>query len=173
MDRAPHGWDLVFHDLTDRDAASPQSTAGRRGWWDPTDRTVPDFGRWLAWVHALSIGLDRRVVLWQVPLGNQRFRSLDNTPGHYQDNKAEYFLAHPDLLAAAGIAGVLFGPGIDDATWYTDARHDGITNPDPVKSFGCDRCNVDRALYADDDGGFLRVAVGAYYRSGRVALPRG
>src|SRR5437879_6871690 len=105
-------------------------------------------------------------------VGNQRYRTMDNTPGHYQDNRAEYFLAHPDLLAAAGIAAVLFGPGIEDATWYTDARKDGITNPDPTNAFGCDGCNADVAVYPDDDGGFLRLAVGTYYHAGGGALPR-
>jgi len=165
-------WDLVFHDMIDRDAALSQPADGRRAWWDPTDESVPDFGRWLAYVHALSRALDRRIVLWQVPVGNQRYRTMDNSAGHYQDTRAEYFLAHPDLLADAGVAAVLFGPGVDDATWYTDARKDGITNPDPVSAFGCDRCNTEVSRFADDDGGFLRVAVGAYYRSGGVTLPR-
>jgi hypothetical protein len=157
--------------MIDRDAALAAPAEGRRAWWDPTDETVPDFARWLAYVHALSRALDRRIVLWQVPVGNQRYRTMDNSSGHYQDTRAEYFLAHADLLAEAGVAAVLFGPGIDDATWYTDARKDGITNPDPVSAFGCDRCNTETSQFADDDGGFLRVAVGAYYRSGGAALP--
>ncbi len=172
LDRPARGWDLVFHDIMDRDAAMNDGAPGRRAWWDPQDQTVPDFARWLAYVHALSTALGRRIVVWQVPVGNQRYRTMDNTPGHYQDNRAEYFLAHPDLLAAAGIAAVLFGPGIEDATWYTDARKDGITNPDPTSAFGCDGCNADVAVYPDDDGGFLRLAVGTYYHAGGVALPR-
>ena len=170
LDRAG-GWDLVFHDMIDRDAALAQPADGRRAWWDPTDETVPDFARWLAYVHELSRALDRRIVLWQVPIGNQRYRTMDNTAGHYQDTRAEYFLAHADLLADAGVAAILFGPGIDDATWYTDARKDGITNPDPVSAFGCDRCNTEVSRFADDDGGFLRVSVGAYYKSGGAVLP--
>ena len=171
LDRASGGWDLVFHDTVDRDAAMSAEMPGRRAWWDPSDQSVPDFARWLSYVHTLSVALDRRIVVWQVPLGNQRYRTMDNSPGHYQDTRAEYFLAHPDRLAAAGIAAVLFGPGIPDATWYTDARKDGITNPDPVTAFGCDRCNIETAQFADDDGGFLRIAVGAYYRNGSAALP--
>jgi hypothetical protein len=173
LDRASHGWDLVFHDTVDRDAAMGVRVPGRRSWWDPTDRSEPSFGRWLTYVRALSSALDRRIVVWQVPLGNQRYRTMDNTPGHYQDTRVEYFLAHPELLAQAGIAAVLFGPGIPDATMYTDARKDGVTNPDPVVTFGCSRCNTETAVFADDDGGFIRLTVGAYYRSGAILLPAG
>jgi hypothetical protein len=170
LERPDRRWDLVFHDIIDRDAAFAEGKVLGRSWWDLTDRTLPNFARWLVFVGALSTALDRRIVVWQVPIGNQRFRSMDNTPGHYQDNRAEYFLAHPDLLAAAGIGAVLFGPGLDDGTWYLDARHDGITSPEPVSSFGCDRCNREIPSFADDDGGFLRAAVGAYYRGGGVSL---
>jgi hypothetical protein len=45
-----------------------------------------------------------------------------------------------------------------------------VTNPQPVSAFGCDRCNTEVATFADDDGGNLRLAVGAYYRAGGVAL---
>ena len=33
-------------------------------------------------------GTGQRVVVWQIPLGNTKMRSLDNTWGHYQDNRA-------------------------------------------------------------------------------------
>jgi len=172
LERPGHQWDLVFHDIIDRDAAAAETKVLGRSWWDPSDRTVPNFTRWLAFVRALSSGLDRRIVVWQVPVGNQRYRTMDNTEGHYQDNRAEYFLAHPDLLVAAGIGAVLFGPGTPEGTWYLDARHDGVTSPDPVSSFGCDRCNAEVPRFADDDGGFLRIAVGAYYKGGGVSLAR-
>ena len=170
LERPTRGWDLVFHDIIDRDAALAEGKVQGRPWWDPSDRTLPNFARWLSFVHALSASLGRRIVVWQVPVGNQRSRSMDNSPGHYQDNRAEYFLAHPEKLAAAGIAAVLFGPGTPEGTWYLDARHDGITSPAPVVAFGCDRCNVEVPASADDDGGVLRAAVGAYYRGGGVAV---
>jgi len=170
LERPTRRWDLVFHDVIDRDAALAADKVQGSAWWDPTDASLPNFARWLSFVRALSTSLERKVVVWQVPVGNQRYRSLDNTIGHYQDNRAEYFLAHPDRLAAAGIAAVLFGPGTPEGTWYLDARHDGVTAPAPVRSFGCDRCNVEMPQYADDDGGYLRLAVGAYYRGGGVSL---
>ena len=170
LERPRRRWDLVFHDVIDRDAALADGKVQGRSWWDTSDTTLPNFARWLAFVRTLSSSLGRRVVVWQAPVGNQRYRSMDNTPGHYQDNRAEYFLAHPDRLAAAGVAAVLFGPGTPDGTWYLDARHDGVTAPQPVNAFGCDRCNTEVPQFADDDGGFLRLAVGAYYRSGGVAL---
>jgi len=170
LERTDRRWDLVFHDVIDRDAALAAGKVAGRSWWDATDQTLPNFARWLVFVRTLSSSLERPIVVWQVPVGNQRFRSMDNSPGHFQDNRAEYFLAHADLLAASGVAAVLFGPGVDDATWYLDARHDGVTNPPAVSAFGCDRCNTEIATFADDDGGNLRLAVGAYYRSGGVAL---
>ena len=170
LEQPSHRFDLLFHDVIDRDAALAEGKVQGTPWWDPSDKTQPSFARWLDFVRALSTGLERRVVVWQVPVGNQRFRTMDNTPGHYQDNRAEWFLAHPDRLAAAVIGAVLFGPGTDDGTWYLDARHDGITSPEPVVSHGCDRCNRDMPAYADDDGGFLRIAVGAYYKGGGVSV---
>ena len=170
LERGGRRWDLVFHDVIDRDAALAAGKVTGRSWWDATDKTVPNFSRWLMFVRALTSSLERPVVLWQVPVGNQRYRSLDNSPGHFQDNRAEYFLAHADVLAASGVAAVLFGPGVDEGTWYLDARHDGVTNPPPISTFGCDRCNTEIATFADDDGGHLRLAVGAYYRAGGVAL---
>jgi hypothetical protein len=104
------------------------------------------------------------LIEWQVPVGNQYFDTMNNTDGHYQDNRAEYFLAHPDQLTAAGITAVLFGAGNAGQTSYMDAKGDGITNPGPVSSWQCNLCNNHTSTVADDDGGFLRMAVGAYYQ---------
>ena len=53
----------------------------------------------------------------------------------------------------------------------TDLREDGVTNPEPVSSFQCDRCNKQQSEYADDDGGYLRITVGQYYKNGPYPLP--
>ena len=37
----------------------------------------------------------KRVVLWQIPLGNTRMRAVNNTWQHYQDNRVEWFLDDP------------------------------------------------------------------------------
>lgn len=100
--------DLWFVEWSDRDSGS-----GLRPWWDATDRTLPRPTRALLWEHALSAAAGKRLILWQVPSGNM---SLDNTPQHYQDNRAAYAFSHPRELADAGVIGVLFGGGDGNAT---------------------------------------------------------
>jgi hypothetical protein len=44
------------------------------------------------------------------------------------------------------------------ASW--DARKDGITNPDPIPG------NLGKkSEYPDDDGGYIRLRVGEYYKN--------
>jgi hypothetical protein len=107
----------------------------------------------------------RRVIMWQVPVGNQYFDTMNNTPGHYQDNRAEYILGHVPDFAAAGIIGVLFGTGQAYGASNTDAMHDGVTNPAPINTFECNACNTHVSTYPDDDGGYLRIFIGAYMKN--------
>jgi hypothetical protein len=157
----PYGstFDLVFNDVADHDAGWYGDNSH---WWDRTNATLPNFSRWLTWMAELRAQTRKPLVVWQVPVGNQYFRTMDNTNGHYQDNRAEYFLAHPAELQAAGIQTVLFGAGNAGQTTYTDAVRDGITNPAPVNSFQCAGCNNHVSSYGDDDGGYLRIFVGRY-----------
>ena len=99
--------------------------------------------------------------MWQVPMGNQYFDTMNNTSGHYQDNRAEYILGNVASFAAAGVIAVLFGPG-NGGTMNIDAMHDGVTNPAPVSSYECNLCNTHKSSYPDDDGGYLRLFVGLY-----------
>ena len=101
--------------------------------------------------------------MWQVPMGNQYFDTMNNSPGHYQDNRAEYILGNVSSFASAGIIAVLFGPG-NGGTMNIDAMHDGVTNPAPIASYECNFCNTHVSSYPDDDGGFLRLFVGQYMR---------
>jgi hypothetical protein len=121
----------------------------------------------------LHANTKRPLIAWQVPVGNQFFLTMNNTDGHYQDNRAEYFLGHTSDLAAAGIAAVLFGKANGGQTNYTDDRGDGITNNGgrPTSGFQCTACNVHVSQFADDDGGYLRLAVGAYYASTPAPVP--
>jgi hypothetical protein len=109
----------------------------------------------------------RPLIEWQVPVGNQYYLTENNTDGHYQDNRAEIFLANTSALQAAGIQAVLFGAGNAGQTTYTDAKADGITNnggvPTTDLAGGCNACNTHVSSYADDDGGFLRIFVGRFY----------
>jgi len=159
-------WDLVFNDLDDHDAGWWE-TQGRAHWWDPTNRTFPNFNRYLAWVAALRAGTGRPQVSWQVPIGNQYFLTENNTCGHYQDNVAAYFLGHTADLSRAGIVAVLFGAGNACQTTNQDTRGDGVGNnggvPTSDAAGWCNACNTHVSQFADDDGGFLRLFVGQYY----------
>jgi hypothetical protein len=142
-------WDLVFVDPSDRDADWYRVMANDGGsrWWDPTDATLPNFARYRAWVAALHATTDRRVVLWQMPIGNDVSPTQNNAPGHFKDNRVTYFLGgaapHLQEWIDAGVVGILWGRGNDQCTSYTD------------------------------DGGYLRDQAAAYYKRGPLPLPTG
>jgi hypothetical protein len=100
--------DLLFVEWSDRDAGS-----GLRPWWDVTDQESPRPTRAILWENALSHAAQKRLILWQMPVGNM---ALNNTCNHYQDNRAAYAFSHPRDLADTGIAGVVFGGGADCMT---------------------------------------------------------
>lgn len=166
---APQGvstFDVISNDIADHDS-------GQSGvWWDPTNAAFPNFNRYLQYVDALSTGTSRRIVMWQVPVGNQYFDTEDNSAGHTQDNKAQYILGHISAFANAGVIAVLFGPG-NGGTNVMDLRKDGVTNPAPISTFQCNQCNNHKSQYADDDGGYLRIFLGQYYQSGGYTLSNG
>ena len=150
-------WDLVSSDVADFDSAQPNG----RSWWDRYNRTFPNFARYLTFIGDISQQTHRRIVMWQVPMGNQYFDTMNNSPGHYQDNRAEYILGNVASFATAGVIAVLFGPG-NGGTMNIDAMRDGVTNPAPINSYECNACNNHASSYPDDDGGFLRIFVGMY-----------
>jgi hypothetical protein len=102
-----------------------------------------------------------------VPEGNQHFLTENNTCGHYQDNVAQYFIGHPQSLVNAGLVAVLFGAGNGCQTNNWDLRGDGVTNNNGQTTTDllgyCNACNTSTSVYADDDGGYLRIFVGQYY----------
>lgn len=153
-------WNLLSSDVADFDSDQP----GGRSWWDRFNQTFPNFSRYLTFIGNLSKATHRRVVMWQVPMGNQYFDTLNNSSGHYQDNRAEYILGNVASFAAAGVIAVLFGPG-NGGTMNTDAMHDGVTNPAPINSYECNGCNTHTSIYSDDDGGYLRIFVGLYMKN--------
>ena len=113
-------FDLVFNDVTDRDAGFYQHVEGNPNtWWGPADFVRHD--RYIA-------GFTRRthtaVVLWQLPLGDSH---ESDTWGHYRDNRLQWWLgsdggAHLRATRDAGVIGLLFGAG---ATGYTTPQSDG------------------------------------------------
>jgi hypothetical protein len=156
-------FDLISNDVADHDS-------GQSGiWWDRYDKTFPNFARYLQYANALSTGTGRRIMMWQVPEGNQYFDTQNNSQGHTQDNRPEYILSHVANFANAGIIGVLFGPG-NGGTSINDGRGDGVTNPTPISKYECNFCNSHTSSYPDDDGGYLRIFVGQYYRAGGYPL---
>jgi hypothetical protein len=160
-------FDLVFAEFSDRDAAFNRYQRGDGGatWWYPDD-----FARNIRYLTKFSSLVQRRIVMWQIPLGNTRMRAMNNTWDHYQDNKVEWFFDDPgranlSAYARAGVIAFLFGRGADGATCACDAAGDGVTNPAPIGG------NTRASLNADDDGGYFRERAAAYYAAGPIALP--
>ena len=159
----------MTNDVLDRDAGYYKDVYGQNRWWDRLNVTFPNFHRWEDYVAAFTAASGRPAMIWQIPLGNQYFQTENNTDGHYQDNRAEYFFAHPQELVDVGVIALLFGRGNGGSTTYTDDKGDGITNPasfcttDGVSSGQI--CNDHVSAVSDDDGGYLRMAADAYYQA--------
>ena len=79
----------MFTDLADRDSGFYQHQYGDGGaaWWNASD--FPRYGRFIG---GLSAGTGKRVVVWQIPMGNTLMRATNDTWGHYADNRPEWFL---------------------------------------------------------------------------------
>lgn len=158
-------FDVLFFEFADRDAGYREHVdgAGRAGWWDGED-----FRRNQRYVGRLTSELRRPGVLWQIPQGNTRMRAMDNTRGHYQDNRVQTLL-DPGRVELrryrdAGIVGVMFGHAVPGATCACDAARDGVTNPAPING------NVTASLSADDDGGLFKALVRRYVADGPLAV---
>ena len=166
-------WDLFFTDVSDRDAGYYQHVLNDGGahWWDTTNATLPNFNRFNSWASAFTTAAHKRLVIWQIPIGNTLMRTSNNTNYHYQDNREQYWLENYPTnqamseLAKSGVIGLLFGAGTGGTTENYDDAGDGITNPAAING------NNQVSSYSDDDGGLLRVNVGNYYRSGATTLP--
>lgn len=158
-------FDLLFYDIADRDAGLYEKWGNPNTWWDITNSTYPNFNRFHQFVVNITAFTGKRGMLWQVPLGNTLYRTMNNTDYHFQDNKAQYYLnssnQHIQDAVNSGLIGIMFGSGGNTATIYTD-HSDGITNPAPING------NNLVSDYTDDDGGHIRVQAGAYYSRGPV-----
>jgi hypothetical protein len=145
--------DFVVVETSDRDAGYYQIVKNQDTWWDPTDKTLPDYAQDLSWIKALTEALGVPALYWQTPLGNS---SGTNTNNSYKDNRVDYFFggsasqvksgaavtvsSHFSELAAAHVVGVAFGAGAG-----------GQTTP-------------------DTDGGNLATKTKAYVASGGQSL---
>jgi hypothetical protein len=103
--------DLLVVEWSDRDAGR-----GIRPWWDDTDQLSPRPTRALLWENALSRAANKRLLLWQVPVGNM---SLENVCQRYQDNRLAYLFTHPRELFETGVVGIVFGGGDGCSTQVT------------------------------------------------------
>jgi hypothetical protein len=191
-------FDLLFGEFSDRDAAYYQFVKGSTTSWYHDD----DYHRLALFMAGLSATAHKRIAMWQIPIGNTRMRSCDNTWGHYQGNQPEWLLEDPARthLASfvdAGVAAFLFGAGAAGCTVAGDASGDGVTAPAalaanplstatapndilPVAAASGATPVYDAAArtlttpYAsDDDGGYLKWQVRGYYLAGAVALDPG
>ncbi len=155
-------YDVLFTDIADRDAQFNRLIRGDggRSWWKDAD-----FARFRRYAAGLTRATRLPLVVWQIPLGNTRMRAMNDTWGHYADNRVERLLgagrAPRRRLAAwrdAGIVALVFGGGADGTTCACDARGDGVTNPPALRGRG----NTRRSLSADDDGGLFAERARAY-----------
>ncbi|MBX5440573.1 MAG: hypothetical protein IRZ32_03495 [Solirubrobacteraceae bacterium] len=161
-------WDVLFTEVADRDSAYAVKRDGRDPadvWWDDAD-----FRRYTRYIGRLHRATRLPIVVWQIPLGNTLYRAIDDTPHHYADNRVQWLLggghrAHLRRWVRAGVVALLFGSGQDEGTCACDAARDGVTNPPPSGT------RTRPSLSADDDGGYFRARVRAYYRAGAIPLP--
>jgi hypothetical protein len=162
-------FDLSFNDLSDRDSGfyRVQYGDGGKSWWNASD--FPRYARFIADFVAAT---GKRVVVWQIPMGNTLMRATNDTWGHYADNRPEYFLndvsdGHLALWRDAGVIGLLFGGGATGTTCACDAMGDGTTNP------AASGTHTRTSLSADDDGGYLHNRISAYYAGTTLSLAAG
>jgi hypothetical protein len=167
-------FDLLFHDPSDADSAYKVLVRGNpiaSAWW-----TVTAFASYQAYLAELCTRTGLRGFLWQIPGGNTKYLSCNNTPYHYQDNRPEYFLnsgGNGNLLffALAGIVGLLFGAGGTSTTVYNNSGQ-APYNPAPISDNNTGSTTSLVATLADDDGGGLQVWSGNYY-AGPLYFPGG
>jgi hypothetical protein len=115
-------FDLVFNDVTDRDADYYRDVAGNpHTWWGPAD-----FARENRYIGGFTRRTHTAVVLWQLPLGDSH---ENDTWDHYRDNRLQWWLgvgsaAHLRATRDAGVIGLLFGAGASGNT--TDMTDGGL-----------------------------------------------
>ncbi|MEA2469077.1 MAG: hypothetical protein QOE38_75, partial [Thermoleophilaceae bacterium] len=123
-------FDMTFAEFGDRDSGFNQFVGGDGGasWWN-----AADFRRDVHFDSLYSHAAHQRIVKWQIPLGNTLMRAMDDTWGHFRDNRVQWMLGgdrkHLRAYAGAGVVALLFGGGADGTTCACDAQHDGVTNP--------------------------------------------
>ena len=102
--------DFLVTDVADRDAGwyALPAHGSRDSYWN--DQKA---GAALKFWKTMAESVGKPVVLWQIPVGNM---AGNNTPGHYKDDKVDWFFSHMDRVADAHVAGMLFGAGWSEQT---------------------------------------------------------
>jgi hypothetical protein len=182
-------FDVAFAEFSDRDSGFYQYVYGDGGqhWFDSED-----FRRHARFLSGFSTAAAKRIVLWQVPLGNTKMRAQNNTTGHYQDNRPEWLLdetarTHLATYRDAGVVAFLFGGGAGGVSCACDGQSDGVTNPTAINgntlaseaaAAGTAPSQVLRGstptlvtpYAANDDGGFFRWKTWQYYQAGAMPI---
>jgi hypothetical protein len=182
-------FDVAFAEFSDRDSGFYQHVYGDGGqhWFD-----AEDFRRLARFLGGFSTSAAKRIVMWQIPLGNTKSRAQNNTTGHYQDNRPEWLLdetarTHLATYRDAGVIAFLFGGGASGVSCACDGQNDGVTNPAPINgntlaseqaAAGTAPSQVLRGstptlvspYAANDDGGFFRWKAWQYYQAGPMEL---
>jgi hypothetical protein len=120
------------------------------------------FDNHIAWIAVFTAVSHLPVSIWQAAVGNTYFKTCNQTDGHYCDNLMQTLLeGYPpnDMIsryAQAGCVGWVFNAGQGFSTHAYDAKGDGVTNPATIAN---NQGNT--STYADDDGGYARLRIGA------------
>lgn len=182
-------FDVTFAEFSDRDSGFYQYVYGDNGahWFDSED-----FRRSVRFLGGYSTSAAQRIVMWQIPLGNTKMRSVNNVWGHYQDNRPEWLLDEParthlTAYRDAGVVAFLFAGGASGTTCACNTLNDGVTNPAPINgnTLASELAAVGTApmqlmrgsiptlvtpYAADDDGGFFRWKAWQYYQTGPLPV---
>ena len=163
-------FDLIFYEYSDRDAGyydRVRNQPDRK--WEPSD-----YERMYTFMENVHRRTGKPGMIWQIPLGNYYYLAMNNTRGHYQDEKVEYLLEpanrdHLERYIQVGTIAALFGDGQGEQTHFADRENDGVNNPGPITGITGIRTSR-RATHTDDDGGYFRSLVQQYYQQGPVPL---
>ena len=181
-------FDIAFAEFSDRDSGFYQYVYGDGGqrWFD-----AGDFSRHARFLSRFSTVAGKRIVVWQIPLGNTVMRAQNNTTGHYQDNRPEWLLnepAHaPNSLPRCGRRRLPVwrwrrwgelrlrraGRRCNKPSAH-QREHAGVGTGSRRHDANASRPRIDanpRHPYAaDDDGGFFRWTARQYYQDSPMSI---
>ncbi len=165
---ASNGWDLFITQLHDWDTGQVRN--GSNAKYPPyTEADIVSYhgsvDNWCAWIKPIHEATGMWGVAWQLPQGNATYATCDGSDGHGMDGVSELLLDNYPAntvaarMAAAGCPMWIFSLGGDGANVF-DNKKDGITNPTPhAGNKGL------KSLFPDDDGGYLRLKGGEYFKN--------